>query len=450
MIVILGAGLAGISVAYHLRRKKYVLYEKETHPGGHIRSELLNGYTWDEGPHISFTKNEYVQDLFKDSVDNDYCELEAKISNYFQGHWIPHPAQTNLFAAPDEIKNKCIDDFLLMRKSPDYTPNNYQEWLERAFGKTFAKIFPEAYTRKYWTTEAKNLTTDWIGTRVHFPNIDDVVNGGKGPLNKSTNYISTFRYPSHGGYFSFAKKMSRQISLKENLALDRISFKNKKITLSNGETIQYDKLVSTIPLPTLILNSDAPEEIKESARSLNCTSLLLLNFSVRHEATKEENWMYIYDENKFSTRINYTEKLSPHNAPVGKSGIQVEVYFSSYRPFQYGQESYKEKVLNELIEMGLIKSPEYIDDIHTKWVEWANVIFDNRKQDALNGIFNWMEQFGLYREADEQCPMTDWTNKFAQTKKTTSSIFLAGRFGQWKYYWTDDCVLRGKFLSEII
>jgi len=28
-------------------------------------------------------------------------------------------------------------------------------------------------------------------------------------------------------------------------------------------------------------------------------------------------------------------------------------------------------------------------------------------------------------------------------------VILAGRFGQWKYYWSDDCVLRGKQIGEI-
>jgi len=28
-------------------------------------------------------------------------------------------------------------------------------------------------------------------------------------------------------------------------------------------------------------------------------------------------------------------------------------------------------------------------------------------------------------------------------------LILAGRFAQWKYYWSDDCVLRGKFIAGI-
>ena len=39
----------------------------------------------------------------------------------------------------------------------------------------------------------------------------------------------------------------------------------------------------------------------------------------------------VYDEDKYATRINCTEVLSPNNAPNKKSGIQVEVYFSEYK-----------------------------------------------------------------------------------------------------------------------
>ena len=41
-------------------------------------------------------------------------------------------------------------------------------------------------------------------------------------------------------------------------------------------------------------------------------------------------------------------------------------------------------------------------------------------------------------------------NNHIQVKQAIEikDLALAGRFGQWKYYWTDDCVLRGKKLSD--
>ena len=60
MYTILGAGLSGLSVADHLNKQgiSFRLYESKSHGGGHIYSEKINGFIWDEGPHVSFTKYE--------------------------------------------------------------------------------------------------------------------------------------------------------------------------------------------------------------------------------------------------------------------------------------------------------------------------------------------------------------------------------------------------------
>ena len=41
MVVILGAGLAGLSTSYHLDHNCDI-YEKQDHSGGHIHSEKIN------------------------------------------------------------------------------------------------------------------------------------------------------------------------------------------------------------------------------------------------------------------------------------------------------------------------------------------------------------------------------------------------------------------------
>ena len=60
MVIVLGAGLAGLSASYHLGHDCEV-YEKNDYCGGHIYSHHINGFTWDEGPHVSFTKHEHVR-----------------------------------------------------------------------------------------------------------------------------------------------------------------------------------------------------------------------------------------------------------------------------------------------------------------------------------------------------------------------------------------------------
>lgn len=447
-VTILGAGLAGLSTSYHLRQPS-VLLEKNHHAGGHIHSEHVDGFTWDEGPHLSFTKYDYVRELFAANVDQEFLEYEVTTGNYFRGHYIPHPAQSNLYAVPEPIRSECVRDFLAMRqKNDDFVPDDYKEWLHFAFGETFAQTFPSAYTRKYWTTSPERLTTDWVGERVYFPSVEDVQEGAKGPLPEQTHYIKKIRYPKRGGFMAYADTLVEGADVRYHHELSYISFQERRLWFSNETSMPFDRLVSTIPLPVLIQRSDAPPSIQEAATRLTCTSVLLVNVAADHATMRPENWIYVYDEDKYSTRINCTEMLSPENAPEGKTGVQVEVYASKYRPLQASHEAIAKDVCGELVEMGIIRSLDAVESVHTKWVPWANVVFDKGRREALDAILGWLEQHGLAREADDLAPTTDWDEKLDEEQVENQTLFLAGRYAQWKYFWTDDCVLRGKYVAS--
>jgi len=47
MILIIGAGLAGLSTAYHLKDRDYHIYEREGEVGGLCRSFKQDGFTFD-------------------------------------------------------------------------------------------------------------------------------------------------------------------------------------------------------------------------------------------------------------------------------------------------------------------------------------------------------------------------------------------------------------------
>ena len=85
---ILGAGLTGLSCSYHLGHENCTIYEEKNHAGGHIYSHQKDGYIWDEGPHVSFTDNLYVQNLFKDGAGGKVLDFPVSTSNYYQGLWI--------------------------------------------------------------------------------------------------------------------------------------------------------------------------------------------------------------------------------------------------------------------------------------------------------------------------------------------------------------------------
>lgn len=456
-VLILGAGLAGLSSSYHLGHDRCVILESKAHAFGHIASYEREGFTWDEGPHVSFTKHPYVQQLFKESVGGEFLEFPVKATNFYQGSKVDHPAQSNLYQVAEPLRKQCVDDFLASRKasSKEDKPQNYAEWLYRAFGRTFADTFPRAYTKKYWTTEPENLTVDWVGGRVFYPEVSDVLNGASGPLVEQTHYIKKIRYPKRGGYQSYGELLAKGADIRLNATVSGIDLESRVVTTDSGQCFRYQQLVNTIPLPVFVnLCLQSSPVAKAAAEQLCCSELLLVNVTIEHPTVHPEHWFYVYDEDLLATRIYCTEQLSPNNAPDGSTGIQVEVYASKYRPFTDSFDAIGAKVVEELKQLGFIDPSRCESDprYHVQYAPYANIVFDQRREQSLDVIYSELESYGLIREKDALAPTTDWvqvdTMAAPKGQNDLGVVHLAGRFGQWKYFWSDDCVLRGRQLDS--
>jgi protoporphyrinogen oxidase len=202
-----------------------------------------------------------------------------------------------------------------------------------------------------------------------------------------------------------------------------------------------------MPLPELInVIKDVPGHVKYAASQLKCTYLLLVNVFLEHEPVVPHHWFYVYDKEKLSTRISQPNLLAPLSAPSHKSMLQVEVYGSSEKPFDKSFDEIKNKVKNEIVQMGLAKNLEAVGNVTSQFVPYANVICDLNRRNALDVILSWLGNFGLEREKNDLDAVDEWGDNDNQA---LGSLILAGRYGQWKYYWTDDCVLRGKKIGRI-
>ena len=167
-VVVLGSGMAGFGAAYRLHAEGIAptMYDKNDYYGGHTASfRNETGFLFDVGPHISFTKDPRIQEIFAESVDQRYETLPINLNNYWNGYWPKHPVQLNLHGLPEDMVVKVISDFVEERQKPEPTVNNYGDWLLSSFGRAFAENFPMKYTRKYHTTAAENMSIDWLGPR---------------------------------------------------------------------------------------------------------------------------------------------------------------------------------------------------------------------------------------------------------------------------------------------
>jgi protoporphyrinogen oxidase len=391
--------------------------------GGHARTHRVGEFLFDEGPHVSFTRDETVQRLLAKAVGDRFTENGAEIENYWKGHWVRHPVQTNLHGLPVTLVDRIIEEISAAGNGEHENPGNYAEWCEMALGKTFAREFSFPYTRKYWTTDAANMSTEWIGERIHRPALDDVVRGARSRTRSNHHYITRFRYPDAGGFEAYALGLAEGLEVRLGREVVSLNPVRRVLAFSDGTTSSYDALVSSLPLPALIaIIDEVPRSVKEAAAELCCTSIELVNVGFKGEIAElipHGHWIYFYDEDIIFSRIHFPHRLSPGNCPTDCCSLQAEVYHSRYRPLQV--DDVVGRVMDDLRRTKVL--PDGTDVLFAEHVHvaYGNVLFDLKRE----------RNVGLVKEF-----------------LTEAGIAICGRYGEWDYYWTDDSIQSGWRAAE--
>jgi protoporphyrinogen oxidase len=400
------------------------MYDKNCYHGGHTASfRYDSGFLFDMGPHISFTKDPRIQQLFADSVDQQYETVQINLNNYWRGFWPTHPVQLHLHGLPEDVIVKVIADFVEERQGPERAIKNYADWLLASFGRTFAELFPMQYTRKYHMTTAENMSIDWLGPRIYRPSLEEVLRGALSPSAPHTHYITHFRYPSRGGFVAYLSKFVPLGNLKFGHELVSIDPRVQRLYFSNGVEASYDALVSSVALPDLIpMIQGTPPDVLDAARRLACSTCVLVNVGVNREDLSNAHMTYFYDEDICFTRLSFPHMLSPQNVPPGAGSIQAEVYFSSkYKPLTGPPEDWIEPVIRDLRRCQLLRDDDQILFRNAMVVRHANVIFDLERAAALATVHGYLDDLG---------------------------IAYCGRYGDWGYMWTDESFKSGERAAE--
>ena len=425
-VVILGTGMAGFGAAHRLSEGgvRAAMYDKNPWYGGHTKSFRHDpGFTFDIGPHISFTKDERIQGLFAESVDNLYETIPIKLNNYWRGHWPQHPVQLHMAGLPEDVIVRVIADFVEERQKPERPVRNYADWLVSSFGATFAELFPMQYTRKYHLTSAENMSTDWLGPRIYRPSLEEMLRGALSSSAPNIHYITHFRYPTHGGFVAYLKRFAGLGDINLNHKAISVDPGARQVTFANGARADYDALISSLPLPQLIpMIKGAPRDVQEAAGRLACSSCVLVNLGIDREDISEAHMSYFYDEDICFTRLGFPHMLSPNNAPKGTGSIQAEVYFSDkYRPFTGTPDDWIEPVKADLRRVGLLREDDRVLFSTAMYLPFANIIFDHDRASALAIVHGYLDDLG---------------------------ISYCGRYGDWGYMWTDESFKSGERAAE--
>lgn len=416
--IILGAGIAGISAAYHLRKKgeNAVIYEKDNDWGGLCGNFSIEGFRFDRFVHFTFTNDAYIKGIFEKS--SPLYEHPSISYNYYKGCWLKHPAMNNLAPLPTDEKVKIIEDFINRPQKDIAEIKNYEEWLRVQNGNYFAEHFPFIYTKKYWGQEPKNMETKWIGKRIHSPDLAEVLKGAFETQDKNFYYTSVMRYPKVGGFRSILDDCRKGLDIRFNKKVVRISPAEKRVHFADGNSENYERLISTLPLPEIVKMIDAcPSEVLDAANKLHWTCGYQVSLGFKRPDVAKHLWFYIYDEDVPPARVYSPNLKSPDNAPEGCSSLQAEVFFDCKAEIPS-----PEKVLTETVEKlkeicGFTEEDIAVKNI--RFEPYANVTFTHGIYENREIVLDYLKEQGI------------------------ESI---GRFGKWDYLWSFQAFETGKEL----
>lgn len=414
--VILGSGIAGISAGYHLKQKgeNSIIFEKDNDWGGLCGFFEINGFRFDRFVHFTFTKDEYIANIFEKSSPL-YAHPSVSY-NYYKGAWLKHPAINNLSQLSSEEKTQIITDFVNRPQKDVSEIKNYDEWLRVQNGNYFAEHFPFPYTRKYWGQEPKNMETKWIGNRIRSAALEEVLRGAFEEQQKNFYYTSYMKYPKKGGFRSILDDCRKGLDIRFNKKVIRINPTNKKVYFADGTSGSYDRLISTLPLPEIVKMIDnCPKEVINAADELHWTCGYQVSLGFNRPDVAKYLWFYIYDEDILSARVYSPNLKSPDNAPQGCSSLQAEVFFDCKAEIPSASEVL-EKTVSRLKEICNFDDKDIVvKDI--RFEKYANVTFTHEIYANRQIILDYLEMLGI------------------------DSI---GRFGKWEYLWTFQAFETGK------
>ncbi|WP_224249725.1 protoporphyrinogen/coproporphyrinogen oxidase [Hyalangium gracile] len=431
--LILGAGLAGLSAAHFLKRP-WRLIEKTDRVGGLIKTEVIEGCYFDPTGHWLHLRDPEIKELVNTLwLPGQMVSIQRKAGIFSRGVFTRFPYQVNTHGLPAEVISENLVGFVEAlygekgRELREREPRNFEEFILRYMGEGFAKNFMVPYNQKLWTVHPRELSAAWVGRFVPRPTLKEVVDGALGAGSDALGYNASFLYPREGGIESLARAMLRhlqggEVSVRtEPTAID---WKARKVTLSDGRTLGYSELLSTVSLPHLVGllargEAGVPDEVRAAASRLRATTVTYVCVAARGKNRQPWHWIYL-PELEFKTyRIGSPSAVYAPLAPPDTATFYVE--YSHHGELSAAQ--CEQHAVEDLVRSQMIGSAEDVLFARGREIPHAYVLYDDAYGPAKTEILRFLEH---------------------------ARILTAGRYGQWEYSSMEDAILGGRASARLL
>ena len=476
--LIAGGGPTGLSAAYHYGADS-LLVDANEEVGGWCRSIEDNGFTFDYAGHIMFSKDAYVLDLYEKLLGDNLHWQDREAWIYSKGVHTRYPFQGALHGLPADVlkecivgavearfgaidgashaaasanvtpanQDKCLTDCCADGVAPEPLrdgdakdqvhstvarlpvgkgPRNFEEFIYQVWGKGVARHFAVPYNQKLWTVPLQEMETSWLGGRVPLPDLEEMIDGALRPVARPVGPNARFGYPLRGGFQALMRGFLPH--LRGKVCMGRrvvgLDTAGHVALLSDGSSIRYRTMISTIPLPELIriIGDEAPGYVQRAASALRHVSVRCVNLGIARAGITDKHWIY-YPEDTVFHRIFAQGNASPHNNPENGFGLTCEITYSPAKPLPCDGQELIDLCVRQCREVGMLAPEDEVIASNLVDMPYAYVIYDHARADNVSRIRSWL---------------------------ASRDIVLAGRYSEWEYYNSDHAFIAGKNAAESV
>lgn len=441
-IAVIGGGPAGMTAAYKLsealggRLSSLDVFEKSPQVGGLSKSIELWNQRVDLGPHRFFSHDTKINALWLEVVERDYDIVNRQTRIYYNKRFFDYPVRAmNALRGLGIIEAaRCVIHYFLERFISRDT-STFEGWVSSKFGKRLYTIFFKTYSEKLWGIACTELDSDFASQRIKKLDLFETIKNALLPQKggKHATLVDQFAYPSRGTgsvYENMQKTIEeRGAKVQLNCGVKKVNTSGgraRSLTLENGETREYDHIISTMPLSILIAGlPGVPDMVLEQSRKLTYRNTILVYLRIKRTDLFTDQWLYIHDPSVDVGRVTNFRNWLPSVYGTSDSSILCLEYWynTDDPPWQMKDELLIKTAGEEIVQTGLVQEGD---------VEEGHVVRLPRCYPVY---------FKGYREAVK--PVESYID-------TIDGLHAIGRYGAYKYNNQDHSILMGLQLSENI
>ena len=438
-VAIIGAGVAGMTTAYSLTKKKCQVdvYEASSRIGGMSATINLWNQKVDIGPHRFFSSDKLVNDLWLEVVDKDYEMVNRLTRIHYDNKFFKYPLNI-----ADTLGNlgimeagQCMLSYFKEKFIQTKQDGSFEAWVQSKFGKRLYSVFFKTYTEKLWGISCKELDADFAAQRIKklslYEAVKNALLNGKG--NKHKTLVDQFAYPL-GGTGMVYEKMAYYIKKHQNNVflnspVYRVVNYNGRvmgIELEDGTFKEYDHVVSTMPYTAMVQRlTEVPEDIKNLAGKLKFRNTVIVYLLVNSTDLFPDNWIYVHSPDLKTGRITNFRNWVPQLYKDEKKTILAIEYWCNEDSSEWksSNQDFISLASEEMLKTKLV-APGTIEDGFVFRVNKSYPVYNKGYKEILKPINAYLSSL--------------------------ESLSVIGRYGSFKYNNQDHSILMGLKAAENI